>query len=693
LNVTKVCASSTLLQSPYTRSRHCLSCLILPGCRPHLLSQRWRSKSVAPLPVGPGSARIIVMSEIAAAASSFDEHVLQRPQSTGSIPNPHLSMDSPRRSLSYAHRQTELQSIQASRRSIRGVPSQRGQSLRLNTPNTASSPIAVPEAARSPARSPPLPWNTMSRTNSTTQADARAQDIRRPNNEPHSLGLNILELIGYSGANAKARRELLSLIWNLGFGVAQFVIVITLLAYSAHHESPTQPGLSEWAACGRPLGVWDSLWLVRVALGCLLSYWGWRREKAVRAIQESRQRGEDIESPRSPISGRPFPPDRPPPRPMRPPGAATIGQNATEPASPPAVTLPHSILYSRLSLLGTFMSLAWFLTAHILEYTSVNDCRFTSPHLWWLTFGILCILYVMILEIFLLGLLVFVFGPVIYLLWNIVLLCLGRHPLQNPHYIKPEIGKLPKSVVDQIPLVLYIPPPPDEPVSSNGGKPVPIPSPSYSYPPKRKTSAAAPKRRFAFMRIRKNKVNNMSGLGSLNEKNAGPSGKRGRGDVDPEKATWEDRWESSEYPFVRLEGNRAVCAICLLDFEEPKRVGGIDEAETKPNDHIIASPTGDGTSQPASPGDKEGDSPDSLQPVQEVQVEEVTQEERDRLKLDDAGEGAQPLRLLGCGHVFHQVCVDPWLIDVSGRCPTCQRPVELPNSQGKKSKRDRRTTP
>lgn len=68
----------------------------------------------------------------------------------------------------------------------------------------------------------------------------------------------------------------------------------------------------------------------------------------------------------------------------------------------------------RLSILGNFMSLAWFLTAHILEYTSVNDCRYTSPHLWWTTFGILCILYLMVLEIFLIGLLVFVFGPVLY---------------------------------------------------------------------------------------------------------------------------------------------------------------------------------------------------------------------------------------------------------------------------------------
>lgn len=65
-------------------------------------------------------------------------------------------------------------------------------------------------------------------------------------------------------------------------------------------------------------------------------------------------------------------------------------------------------------MLTSALTLVWFLTAHILEYTSVNTCRFAAPHLWWLTFGILCILYFMIVEIFLLGLLVFILGPVLF---------------------------------------------------------------------------------------------------------------------------------------------------------------------------------------------------------------------------------------------------------------------------------------
>jgi len=60
------------------------------------------------------------------------------------------------------------------------------------------------------------------------------------------------------------------------------------------------------------------------------------------------------------------------------------------------------------------MTLSWFLTAHILEYTSINTCRQTSPHLWWLVFGILCILYLMVLEVVLLGIIVLVVAPILF---------------------------------------------------------------------------------------------------------------------------------------------------------------------------------------------------------------------------------------------------------------------------------------
>ncbi|CCM01466.1 uncharacterized protein FIBRA_03520 [Fibroporia radiculosa] len=550
------------------------------------------------------------------------------------------------------------------------------------------SPISVPQNAllraqsNFTARDVPLVETPVPNPEAPENTDG-------PDREPNQHPANpILKFIGLEGPNAKARRELLSLIWNLGFGFIQFVVVITMLVYSAHHESPTDPGLSEWKACNKPLGVWDSIWLVRVALGCFLSVWGWQRQRAVRQIQERRQRGNDPETPRPTMSPRQLSAigsTGPTPRSLRSPSVGAAGQSPPGSEPNPTVNLAHTVLFARLTLLGTFMSLAWFLTAHILEYTTVNDCRFTSPHLWWLTFGILCILYIMILEIFLLGLLVFVLGPVLYLLWNIVLLCIGRHPLQNPHYIKPDIGKLSKSVVDDIPLVLYIPPPPDEtPDGTAALSPIPVPPTAHSYPPKpkRSTTAPAPKRRFAFMRkvVPHRAKKSKSDLGDSSEKTGTHTLKRAN--VDPEKMTWEDRWEPGEHPFVRLEGNRAVCAICLLDFEEPRRADGVLSNET-PTAPTVASADEVVQNKEIVPTQKDAASGEE---AEEILVEEVSQEERDRLKLDDAGEGAQPLRLLFCGHVFHQTCVDPWLTEVSGRCPVCQRAVEFPESGGKKKK-------
>lgn len=210
------------------------------------------------------------------------------------------------------------------------------------------------------------------------------------------------------------------------------------------------------------------------------------------------------------------------------------------------------------------------------------------------------------------------------LVWNIFLMCIGRHPLQNPTMIKPEIGRLPKSVVDRIPLVMYIPPPPD----ASPDVPIKIPEAAYSYPPKSSSAATSPKRRFRFLRFKgkKEKTNNTSPSNETQE------GKKPSTTGDPQ--TWEDHWEQDGYPFVILEGNRAACAICLLDFEEPKRAGAQDPEEK------------------GEPVQESAKKPD-VKPT-EIQVENITEEERGKeLRLQDVGEGAQPLRLLACGHVFH----------------------------------------
>jgi len=228
--------------------------------------------------------------------------------------------------------------------------------------------------------------------------------------------------------------------------------------------------------------------------------------------------------------------------------------------------------------------------------------------------------------------------------------------MQNPGMIKHEIGKLSKSTVDRIPLVVYIPAPPSD---SSDPKADVLQLP-HIYPPKLQ------KRPMRFKFLKRVKV-----FGSKSKKEGSNNDSENKGQSD----SWADKWEETEYPFVTLEGNRAACAICLMDYEEPKRKPGADKI-----DHMKAHL-----------GVEEGTSKLTENPV-------VQEAQSPDLKLSDAGQGSQPLRLLGCGHVFHvspqkfiyflvsngcsfsfsgqKTCIDPWLTDVSGRCPVCQRAVD-----------------
>ncbi|EJF65285.1 hypothetical protein DICSQDRAFT_132851 [Dichomitus squalens LYAD-421 SS1] len=570
------------------------------------------------------------------------------------------------------------------------------------------------------------------------QAETPQQHGRRrePGGREPSPGVvgQIMVSLGYAGADSQARRALVSLVCAELWWLVQFVAVIALLAVSARSRSPTKPGLTEWSACDRPLGAWNALWLAKVVMSASLSYWGWRRTQAHRMRTQrgpARRDSSDSElATQRVLNGRPHyganaGQGTGPRRAQT--GLSYEGTSGANGASTPEP--PKSPAHSRLTLLTSFLTLAWFLTAHVLEYTSVNSCRLSSPHLWWLTFALLCTLYLMVLEIFLLGLLVFVLGPVLYIMYNILLLCLGRHPLQNPHYIKPDITKLPKAVVDQIPLVLYIPPPPGEPADSTPSVPVSVtvPAPAHGYPPKSPTpsagsgAAAAPRRRFMFLRRKDAKGKRKPSRAGPASAKSSPEKEKAEKDVegaaedeDDEDVPWDETWEKGEYPFVRLEGNRAVCAICLMDFEEPRRVRGAkglrSDAGTRAADANANANAESGSSEPhrrgpgagasaGQEGKSEGkDEEGGGEATQEIQVEAVTEEERDALKLGDGaggegeegdGEGPQPLRLLSCGHVFHKTCLDPWLTDVSGRCPICQRPVEVPQPT-KKGKGRRR---
>lgn len=109
-----------------------------------------------------------------------------------------------------------------------------------------------------------------------------------------------MAFFGYGRRASKARRELVSLIWNLSWGFVQVsavhditigmlridinrqvVVIIALLTVSTHRKSRSSltADRNEWQACDRPLGVWNCIWIARIFLACGLSYWGWCRDR------------------------------------------------------------------------------------------------------------------------------------------------------------------------------------------------------------------------------------------------------------------------------------------------------------------------------------------------------------------------------------------------------------------------------
>ena len=93
-----------------------------------------------------------------------------------------------------------------------------------------------------------------------------------------------------------------------------------------------------------------------------------------------------------------------------------------------------------------------------------------------------------------------------------------------------------------------------------------------------------------------------------------------------------------EYPFVQLENHRASCAICLLDFQEPRRVSSGPDVpkipvENQTTDRSAGNSTG---GQRSGEGEHEGDITEQVatpatptSPIGDL-----------ALRLQDAGEGA-----------------------------------------------------
>lgn len=78
-----------------------------------------------------------------------------------------------------------------------------------------------------------------------------------------------------------------------------------------------------------------------------------------------------------------------------------------------------------LTTLLSLLSLVWFIASHILVYTSLNTCRRSSPHLWYLTFGIMCLAYLLIVEVILVVFFLFFFVPIL-IVSKLYLICISR---------------------------------------------------------------------------------------------------------------------------------------------------------------------------------------------------------------------------------------------------------------------------
>ncbi|KAG9034831.1 hypothetical protein FRB95_012524 [Tulasnella sp. JGI-2019a] len=399
--------------------------------------------------------------------------------------------------------------------------------------------------------------------------------------------------------------------------------------------------------------------------------------------------------------------------------AATVPVPTPNPPTPPG----SNALFDRFETCLTVLALAHFVGNNILLFSSVYTCRFTSPHVWWLGLAIACLSYVVVVEVILIAIVIFVLGPILLLTLNLLMLCLGREYDRGNPTIRAEIPKLDQKWVDQIPLVVYIPPKSDEVDDEDGEEGKEATTPAHTYPPKAPEASAAgpsepvasssssnaiatpeagPKRvgkgRFLFLRRKPageatssstdaNPPASSSTSTVIEKANPSKSPKSPTSSSKREAKTaavveedpWEARFERGEHPFVMLDGNRAACAICLCDFIEPKRRG--EEGQDLGNSKLNSDPRASGDSdleKGKSPDQGEGDEGSKKKKTKKAK----TKLAKDTIDDEQAGIPGEPLRLLTCGHVFHRTCLDPWLLDVSGRCPVCQAAVEVTGKDG-----------
>ncbi|KAI0332587.1 hypothetical protein GY45DRAFT_457694 [Cubamyces sp. BRFM 1775] len=205
---------------------------------------------------------------------------------------------------------------------------------------------------------------------------------------------------------------------------------------------------------------------------------------------------------------------------------------------------------------------------------------------------------------------------------------------------------LTQAEIDRIPLVIYIPPPPDDGLAS----PTTPSDDSHLHSPAGPRTRRKKRIRFIFF---------LPGRRSAND-----DLEQGATSADA-NAAWEANWQRTPYRFVRLLDNQARCAICLTDFEAPRRVDAPAPQDPASGETHEMTPARAGLAA----GSVEYSVPtESPHPTDAAVIQRVESGQDD---------GPQPLRLLSCGHAFHKGCIDQWL-GRRARCPCCNLCVELP---------------
>ena len=74
----------------------------------------------------------------------------------------------------------------------------------------------------------------------------------------------------------------------------------------------------------------------------------------------------------------------------------------------------------------TMFTIVWFVLAHVFLYSSAYGCRFSAPHVWWLVFALVAVLYLAVAEVVLIALVVFIIGP---------LVAVSFFPLLSPRHL------------------------------------------------------------------------------------------------------------------------------------------------------------------------------------------------------------------------------------------------------------------